>query len=221
MTKFFIKTITRVLKLTSNFRTEEKILLGVSDYLKIINIIKDLGGKKIFPKREIESIYFDDKNFKMYNESEEGTLPRYKIRLRRYPQSDLKKWFFEKKINSVEGKFKKTNLISQSKKDCLIKFGINDQVYGNCNPKLIIKYIREYYSIKDERITLDMNITYSDFNSKLSISDNESLILEIKSKTDIFYETLLNKLQSKKIRISKYCRAVYKLFNYNIQRQTN
>ena len=43
-----------------------------------------------------------------------------------------------------------------------------------------------------------MNITYSDFNSKLSISDNESLILEIKSKTDIFYETLLNKLQSKK-----------------------
>ena len=44
---------------------------------------------------------------------------------------------------------------------------------------------------------------------------------EIKSKTDIFYETLLNKLQSKKIRISKYCRAVYKLFNYNIQRQTN
>ena len=157
----------------------------------------------------------------MYNESEEGVLPRYKIRLRRYPQSDLKKWFFEKKINSVEGKFKKTNLISQSKKDSLIKFGINDQVYGNCNPKLIIKYIREYYSIKDERITLDMNITYSDFNSKLSISDNESLILEIKSKTDIFYETLLNKLQSKKIRISKYCEAVNKLFNYNIQRQTN
>ena len=63
--------------------------------------------KKIFPKREIESIYFDDKNFEMYNESEEGVLPRYKIRLRRYPQSDLKKWFFEKKINSVEGKFKK------------------------------------------------------------------------------------------------------------------
>ena len=60
VTKFFIKIITRVLKLTSNFRTEEKILLGVSDYLKIINIIKDLGGKKIFPKREIESIYFDD-----------------------------------------------------------------------------------------------------------------------------------------------------------------
>ncbi len=66
-----------------------------------------------------------------------------------------------------------------------------------------------------------MNITYSEFNSKLSISDNESLILEIKSKTDIFYETLLNKLQSKKIRISKYCEAVNKLFNYNIQRQTN
>ena len=41
-----------------------------------------------------------------------------------------------------------------------------------------------------------MNITYSDFNSKVSI-DNESLILEIKSKTDIFYETLLNKLPKK------------------------
>ena len=71
MTKFFIKIITRVLKLTSNFRTEEKILLGVSDYLKIINIIKDLGGKKIFPK-EIESIYFDDKNFKCTISEEES-----------------------------------------------------------------------------------------------------------------------------------------------------
>ena len=203
------------------FRSEEKILLSISDYLKIINLIKDLGGKKIYPKREIESIYFDDKNFTMYTESEEGTLPRYKIRIRRYPQTDLHKWFYEKKINSVEGKFKKTNLILETRKNSLIKFGINDQIYGNCYPKLTIKYIREYYSIKDERITLDKNIKYSDFNSKLSIYDNESLILEMKSKTNIFYETLLNKLQSKKVRISKYCEAVDKLFNQNIQRKIN
>ena len=57
VTKFFIKIITRVLKLTSNFRTEEKILLGVSDYLKIINIIKDLGGKKFFQKRNREYLF--------------------------------------------------------------------------------------------------------------------------------------------------------------------
>ena len=58
VTKFFIKIITRVLKLTSNFRTEEKILLGVSDYLKIINIIKDLGGKKNFSKKRNREYLF-------------------------------------------------------------------------------------------------------------------------------------------------------------------
>ena len=201
------------------FRTEEKIQLNISDNLKIINQIRYFGGKQIYPPREIESIYFDDKNFTMYHESEEGTLPRYKIRLRRYPESDLHKWFFEKKISSVEGKFKKTNFISEKRKNFFLRNGITDQIYGNCYPKLIIKYIREYYSIKNERITLDKKMKYINFNSKLLTTDNESLILEMKSKTSIFYNTLFNKFQSKKERISKYCRAVDALFNFNIQRQ--
>jgi SPX domain protein involved in polyphosphate accumulation len=200
------------------FRTEEKVLLNISDYLKIINLIKDSGGRQIYPSREIESIYFDDKNFTMYNESEDGTLPRYKIRLRRYPKIDLQQWFYEKKINSIEGKFKKTNSILENEKFYLSKYGINDKIYGNCYPKLTVKYIREYYSIKDERITLDKNLKYVSHNSKMSIDNNENLILEMKSQTNIFYETLFAKLQSKKERISKYCSAVDALYGKNIQR---
>jgi len=200
------------------FRTEEKVLLNISDYLKIINLIKDSGGRQIYPSREIESIYFDDKNFTMYNESEDGTLPRYKIRLRRYPKTDLQQWFYEKKINSIEGKFKKTNSILENEKFYLSKYGINDKIYGNCYPKLTVKYIREYYSIKDERITLDKNLKYVSHNSKMSIDDKKSLILEMKSQTNIFYETLFAKLQSKKERISKYCSAVDALYGKNIQR---
>ena len=50
--KIFYKDNYSSIKIDSNFRTEEKILLGVSDYLKIINIIKDLGGKKFFQKEK-------------------------------------------------------------------------------------------------------------------------------------------------------------------------
>ena len=75
-----------------SFRLEEKIELHISDYLKILFLIKKNGGNEIFKERKISSLYFDNKNYDMFLDSEEGVLPRKKIRIRNYPEEKKKKF---------------------------------------------------------------------------------------------------------------------------------
>ena len=69
-----------------SFRLEDKIILHISDRLKIKNIIQINKGIKLYPSRKISSIYFDNKYLDMFKDSEEGSLPRKKIRIRNYPE---------------------------------------------------------------------------------------------------------------------------------------
>ena len=93
---------------TLGFRLEDKIKFHISDYSKLKNEIFKMGGKKIFPKRVISSVYLDNKNLDMFLDSEDGNVPRKKFRLRTYPNAKEKFLFKEIKITSVEGKFKKS-----------------------------------------------------------------------------------------------------------------
>ena len=45
-----------------SFRLEEKIELHISDYLKILSLIKKNGGKEIYKERKISSLYFESLN---------------------------------------------------------------------------------------------------------------------------------------------------------------
>ena len=55
-----------------------------------------------------------------------------------------------------------------------------DYQYGTCVPKLYVKYIREYYSLKDVRISIDTNIIYRDFKTNYQIHDSR-VIAELKT----------------------------------------
>ena len=50
-----------------------------------------------------------------------------------------------------------------------------------CYPKIRILYFREYFSLFNQRITLDQDIQYKCFKSNRYMRDKESIILEIKS----------------------------------------
>ena len=111
---------------------------------KIKSLIYNYGGIKIFPKRKISSLYFDNTKLKMHLDSEEGYVPRKKIRVRHYPDSkQLDNFNLETKISSVEGRFKKSNEISDTQCLELIKNGIFDKQYGHCKPKIYVKYLLE------------------------------------------------------------------------------
>ena len=65
-----------------SFRIEEKIPMTVSDSDQFLESLKDKGLETLFPKRVIQSNYFDSSNYSLYRDSEEGLLPRKKIRIR-------------------------------------------------------------------------------------------------------------------------------------------
>ena len=71
------------------FRKEKKIKLSYYELNKIKAYLLDNGMSSLYPKRKINSQYFDTKNLKMFQDSEEGVLPRKKIRVR---------WYFKKNI---------------------------------------------------------------------------------------------------------------------------
>ena len=195
-----------------SFRFERKALFHFSDYIKIKKLIFDQGGSILFPKRLIKSLYFDNYDKQTFVDSEEGSVPRKKIRIRTYPESNLKNFFLEKKISSVEGRFKLSKKLKQSEYISFLKNGVFDDQYGNCYPLMWVTYEREYFSVLGKRVTIDKNIKYKKYNQFKEYFDNENVILEAKSnmleKTNIFD----NLPQFTEVRVSKYCNSIHKNF---------
>ena len=155
-----------------SFRFEEKIVFHISDYLKIRNFFLSSGGFQLYPKRRISSLYFDNFDNTMYLNSEEGSLPRKKIRIRSYPNNiKTSNWFFETKISSVEGRYKTSRKINKLDYETFLKKGLFDNYYGMCYPKIWITYYRDYYSFLNYRITLDQNVEYRCFKSSRNIKN--------------------------------------------------
>ena len=175
--------------------------------------LNKLTVQQLFPSRKISSVYFDNFKKEMFTESEEGTVPRKKIRIRNYPLSKNNNFFFETKINSVEGKFKSSKIIEYKDYIDFLRKGIFDKRYGNCEPLVEVSYKREYYRLNDLRITIDTNIVYKKFNSKITFNNNKILICEFKSNdiknVRLFYDSNI----FTRLRISKYCDAIEKLYN--------
>ncbi len=196
-----------------SFRFEEKYIVNIKYKNHLMNYLNEFEIKQLYPKRKISSIYFDNFYKEMFLHSEEGLVPRKKLRIRKYPSEENSKFFFEKKINSVEGKYKISKIIKKNKYIEFLKEGIFDKNYGICKPQVEVNYNREYYKLRDLRVTIDSEIKYKKFNSNINFNNNNILICEFKS-TDIKnIKNFYNSEIFSKVRISKYCDAVEKLFN--------
>ena len=90
-----------------SFRIEEKLYIKSEHLIDFKEFLVKHLAKKIYHQRIIKSLYFDNLNSQMYNDSIEGIVPRKKIRIRRYPNENDKNIYLEIKNSSVEGRFKK------------------------------------------------------------------------------------------------------------------
>ena len=95
-----------------SFRIEEKLFIKHENLLQFKEYLSKKNVKKIHSPIIIKSLYFDNLNLEMYNDSLEGSVPRKKIRIRHYPQSDDKNYYLEIKNSSVEGRFKTRKIIT-------------------------------------------------------------------------------------------------------------
>ncbi len=188
-----------------SFRLEYKYILYPNYLFEFFKKYKQI--KKIFPDRYISSIYFDNKNLDCHNSSIEGLVPRKKIRIRIY--NNINKYYFEKKINSEEGKFKTTKIISNNENKEFLNIGVFDSKLGICYPKISVSYNRSYYLYKKYRITIDKEITFKKFNSTKEVKLTKN-ILEIK--TNLYSsEDVKKEFPWRHSRFSKYCEGIIDL----------
>ncbi len=193
-----------------SFRIEEKLFFKSENILEFRKFLSDESAKILYTKRIIKSLYFDNLKLDMYRDSVEGSVPRKKIRIRNYPNTDDKNYYLETKISSIEGRFKTRKIITKDEFKDLKKRGILDNIYGTCLPNLYVTYEREYAKINDVRISIDKNISYENFLTNQVYIDNNSIV-ELKTSIHKNLDDLIKTFPFQKIRFSKYCFAVEKL----------
>lgn len=190
-----------------SFRKEKKIRLSINDQIILKSKLKLQGMKQIYTPRIVNSIYFDTEDYKMYHESEEGIVPRKKVRIRWY-NDNFNEQILENKISSYEGRYKYSKNIIDKKSIENNSF-LLDKTYGKILKTLKIKYSREYFKFKDMRLTFDSNINYRNLRkSSQNYKKDYLCVVEIKTPINV-EDDYINKIFSLSwSRFSKYARGI-------------
>ena len=192
-----------------SFRIEEKLLVNKNQLIEFKEyLFKEAKG--LHKPRSVKSLYFENNNKDLYNDSIEGLVPRKKIRIRTYPETTDKGFYLENKISSIEGRFKTSTQIDKIRFSELKNLGIYDSQYGVCFPFLEVTYRREYYKIDDYRVSIDQNIKYNLYNGR-DLGQDENCIVEIKANFNKDHDLLISKFHLQRTRFSKYCNGYDKI----------
>ena len=186
-------------------RFEKKFL--VESYL--INNIRAFLHSNLFynsfPDRKVNSIYYDNQEYSLLNDSLEGISNRTKMRIRFY-DNNSNEAFFENKIKFGELGIKKTKSLTEIN-NCNQNLEIQFKSSNNLNylsipsfidnvyiPQIIIEYRRGYYvNNSDIRVTLDNEIRFSKIYKEQGLNIEpvyipfEFSIVEIKYESDHDY----------------------------------
>ena len=193
-----------------SFRIEEKLYIKSEHIIDFKEFLIKKSAKKIFHPRLIRSLYFDNLNLDMYNDSLEGLVPRKKIRIRKYPDEKDKNFYLEIKNSSVEGRYKTRSIVNEEKVEHLKKYGIFDNQYGVCFPNIYVSYKREYSIIDDVRISIDKDISYENYKTNIIYNDSNAIV-EIKASIKKNLDDLIKLFPFQRIRFSKYCNGIEKI----------
>ncbi|MDA1284670.1 MAG: VTC domain-containing protein [Proteobacteria bacterium] len=191
-----------------SFRIEDKLYIRPENLFQFYSFLNKNFIKKLYEPRIIKSLYFDNLKLEMYKDSIEGSVPRKKIRIREYPNSNDDKYYFEIKTSSVEGRFKTREIIDKEKNNFIVNFGYLDKDYGTCLPNFFVSYKREYFLFDNVRISIDTDINYINFLTNKIYKDNKAIV-ELKTSINKNSDDLAKMFPFQKIRFSKYCFAVY------------
>jgi len=193
------------------------ILLGIKSYYKILEIKKN----RIMT---YESLYFDTNSRKFYYDHHNGKINRTKVRMRKYIESEI--CFLEIKQKDGKGNTKKSRIPIDD-----FMFQLSNNYYNfiknttskryNLSPVISNKFNRFTLvnKTKPERVTVDMNLSFSFQNSYKSY--NDLVIIEVKQERLNLNSPIVQELRRHKIlpyRISKYClgmSSLYKELKYN------
>jgi len=191
-----------------SYRKEKKFRVTLSDFYEFQGQLRKAGMELLFEPRLINSVYFDTVDLNMFNDSEEGVLPRKKVRIRWYGNSKL--FALENKTSSIDGRFKVTTKLDNSiSRNELLTRNRMDAQYGNIQPILKVSYKRSYYVFNEMRITFDQDLCYQNlrFANRRKYYDPERVI-EIKIPINCSDDFVEKFIPFPTARFSKYSRGL-------------
>lgn len=189
-----------------SFRKEKKFRLSKFEFELLKSKLLSQGMQTLYDRRKINSLYYDTLSFGMFNDSEEGVLPRKKLRIRWY--RSFSEANIETKISSIEGRFKNTIPRKFLSIESFPR-NISDKNYGILSPSLLVSYHRDYFLLDGMRMTFDSSIKYINYrNLPHTEFEDKELVMEIKTSNytpDDYIETIIPYATT---RFSKYSRGI-------------
>lgn len=205
-------------RIDTKFLLTEEVFYPVLQSMKEEYYILEVSGKRY---NHYETLYFDTNDFQLYLKHHNGRLNRYKIRSRRYVESDLH--FFEVKFKNSKGRTVKERI---KRNDLVTEITTNPQAAEflkeasglspeSLQPRLWVNYMRMTFVNKHtpERLTVDMKLTYIDGDRVIPYTG--LIIAEVKQsslKDKSPFVSLMQKCHIRPRSISKYCLGVISLF---------
>ena len=192
-----------------SFRVEEKLAVNSSQLAGLNKWLSNEGAKLLHPKRKIFSTYFDTQSMDIFTASEEGCVPRKKVRIRTYNSDGHfeNENALEVKTSSVEGRHKSIQKLSHNETRQMILNGIIEPNYGVCKPVVSVSYNREYFYVNDVRLTIDTDIEYCATGSSFPVRD-DCIAVELKAEFDVSMNMLMQAFPFRRTRFSKYARSI-------------
>jgi hypothetical protein len=200
-------------------RTDQKFNFNIAQLPELLKEVRDtyrvleVAGTKM---SRYETLYYDTPAFDLFRQHHNGQTNRYKIRLRRYVESDLN--FFEMKFKNNKGRtikkrVKKSDLektITGKSEELLATSGMNP---GSIEPKLWVNYNRVTLvnRFEEERITIDLDLEVKNGDD---VADFSGLVIVEAKQAKAHDTAFVKRLKGLHIReggTSKYCLAVSKL----------
>ena len=189
---------------------------AVFDYLIKDYQVLEINGNRAF---RYENLYYDTDDYFFYHQHHNRRLNRYKVRCRKYIDSN--ECYFEIKFKNNKRKTIKTRILledrdvspelAEESKELVRRSVLlnNGNIVDKIRPKLWTKFNRITFAnlSNKERLTVDLNLTYIDKNYKSQVFNN-LVIAELKSEdyspNSPFYQYLKN-LKIFPGTFSKYC----------------
>ena len=202
-------------KVTLMNRIDKKFCIHISQIPDLLETLRpnysvlEIKGETLF---NYDNTYFDTTDNQMYLNHQNGKRNRYKIRMRKYVESDLN--FLEIKFKNNKGRTIKERT---EKQDFNPHFTNNDlQFLDQSSPysgKQLEPKIRSYFNrftLVDnhftERVTIDISPGFQNQDNEIVL--NNLAIIEVKQNKGCYQAHITKVLQEKKIRMqsfSKYC----------------
>lgn len=203
-------------------RVDTKYLLGLSQLQALLPQliphyqILEIEGLRI---NHYQTLYFDTPDFKLYQQHHNGLMPRYKVRARKYVDSDLAFFEVKHKTNqkrTIKSRLQIPDVVQQ------IDATIDDFV-GNYSPltphQLEPKLWNTYQRLTlvsrapAERVTIDLNLAFRWQDRQYGLP--QIAIVEVKTNAFSRHSKIIQLMRQIGIHstsFSKYCAGVWSLY---------